>query len=259
MENQHGLYTIGAISIVAVVGLFLFFGSGAAAVFGSGTEGISGEAVFSTGNSIQKNDVFLLPVGAIAPTTTSTIGELLQYKGADKFNSVNPKIKFKLLSAGESLEYEILSVDNQPVVNLKLGGKEFKVKLLKRTQLDSPIQIDFNGDGVVETSPNKVNLFNAYSPGIKGTGYACEQVITLQEGQTLETAGKLIKLNYMDSSHMKVSIGDDNAEVNSPMLESPLLTNGETWEIEGGQIHPINILYQAFAGGIHQATFCINY
>lgn len=257
MENDKtNIFLVAIVGIVAVAGLvFLFSGKGNTANENS----LSGEAVFTASNDIKKNDVFLLPAGVIAPTTTYTVGELLQYKGADKITSANPKIKFKLLSLGESLEYAI-PVSKQSEVNLKLGGKEFKVKLLKPTQLDSPIQVDFNGDGVVETSPNKINLFNSYSPGLKGLGYTCDQIITLQEGgeQVLGTSGKL-KLIYLDSSYLKVQVETSTVDTTDTEVEPPLLTNGETWETEGYFIHPINILYQAYAGGVHQATFCINY
>lgn len=232
-----------------VIGLF---------IVGCGT----GQAVNSAAGNINKNDAFLLPVGITAPTTSVTVGEILQYKGADKVTADNPKIKFKLLSAGESLEYAIPLV-REPIISIKLGGKEFKVKILKPSQMDSPIQVDFDGDGIVETNPNKLNLFNKVPASIKGLGYFCDDVATIQEGEiaTLGDGGE-IKLIYIDSGHVKVSVlkmaggSPTTAEVG---FEPPLISNGETWTTSGYDIHHINILYQAYAGGIHQAAFCINY
>ena len=50
---------------------------------------------------------------------------LLQYKGADKNTDTSPKIKFKNLNTGETLEYSVSFVNQQGSVTLKLGGKVY--------------------------------------------------------------------------------------------------------------------------------------
>jgi hypothetical protein len=50
---------------------------------------------------------------------------LLQYKGADKNSVSSPKIKFKNLNTGETLEYSVSFVNQQGSVTLKLGGKVY--------------------------------------------------------------------------------------------------------------------------------------
>ena len=94
---------------------------------------------------IKKNDFVWL----------SGVNTLLQYKGADKISSTSPKIKFKNLMNGETLEYAI----QNDQVTIRLGGQSFKVKLLNPTTSDSPLQVDFDGDGVMETKPQLFNLY----------------------------------------------------------------------------------------------------
>ncbi len=201
----------------------------------------------STSGTISKGDLFLLPAGIKAPEDTSTIGEILEYKGADKQGVTNPQIKFKLWSTGESLIYS--AQNNQATI--KLGGKSFKIALVSDNQ-DSPIQIDFNGDGTLDTVPTVSKLYNLGLQGVKGLG-VCDVEATLLEGETQTFTANCIDyemtLMYVDNTQAKFSLNGEITDV---------LRKGDSWRLADGTSITLNsILYQSYAGGIHSATFCL--
>ncbi|MBT4651420.1 hypothetical protein HOC13_02755 [Candidatus Woesearchaeota archaeon] len=97
---------------------------------------------------ITKNDYFVL--------TVEDNSYVMQYKGADRNSKTSPKIKFKNLGSGETLEYSATTVtDTGTVATIKLGGHSFPIQNAF-TQLadDYNISIDLNGDGDFDDSGN---------------------------------------------------------------------------------------------------------
>ncbi len=252
-NDKTNIFLVAIVGIVAVAGLVFLFSGKNNVVMVSAEDSLSGAAVFSPSKTIQKNDLFILPVGAFAPTTTSTAGEILQYKGADKPNVKEPKIKFKQWSTGESLEY---AVENGRA-EIKMGGKQFKVKLIKSTKMDSPLQIDLDGDGGIDTVlPAK--LFSIGPQGLKGLGYTCDQVLTLQvgEGKTVGSSdNKLLKLVSLDGQEAIVQVKTITASSFTVEKSAPFF-NGETIDVGLYSVHLLNLDNPA---GIPQATFCVNF
>ena len=116
-------------------------------------------------SGVAKDDLFLLAV----PSTTTYPGEIIQYMGADKSTQTNPKIKFKQWSTGETLEYVILT--NQ--LTIKLGGKSFLVKLVNPAVKNSPLQVDFDGNGTLDVSDQQVGKLYYKQTSVLGRGFSC--------------------------------------------------------------------------------------
>ena len=97
--------------------------------------------VLREGLDISKNDYFVLTGGI--PGSGTAKSYLLQYKGSDASTDSNPKIKFKNIGSGESLEYSVGSAN--PRATIKLGGNSFEVYGGAAAD-DFGINVSFNGD-----------------------------------------------------------------------------------------------------------------
>ncbi len=101
--------------------------------------------------AIAKNDYFVLtaPDGQSAGGKGDEKSYLLQYKGADDTDKSSPKIKFKNIGSGETLEYSAATTD--PRTTIKIGGYSFVVNNASDATAadDWSIFVALNGDGDV--------------------------------------------------------------------------------------------------------------
>lgn len=110
-------------------------------------------------NRIYKDDYFVVTGGTQNPATDGAAKSyLLQYKGADRQTKTSPKIKFKNLGSGETLEYSVTSVTAGTrfgaVATIKLGGYSFAVVNGSGTLTDDfQVHVDQDGSGAVGTLP----------------------------------------------------------------------------------------------------------
>ena len=128
------------------------------------TEGTTGNAVTNTfdGDNIYKDDFFVVTGGS--STDGSGKSYLLQYKGADKQSKSSPKIKFKNVGSGETLEYSVSSVGagtTPTIATLKLGGYSFIVQNASSVESDDfQLDVDLNGAGSVGS--NTVTFIDSF-------------------------------------------------------------------------------------------------
>ena len=190
--------------------------------------------------AVKKGDLFLLA----APGGDDSVGEILEYKRADRSGKSNPKIKFQQWKTGYTLEYSIQN--NQATI--KLGGKSFKVQLQQPAQSDSPLAIDYDGDGVVD-APN-VGKLNYKTKSVIGLGWWCESVLTLNIGESSQTLGGVhkVELSYIDNQKVRVYVDG---------IQSSFIELGRQQTVSNANVRLINLLYQAYAGGIQRATLCV--
>ncbi len=118
------------------------------------TEDGSKGIVMNEAINVSKDDYFVVSAGTASAGSAKTFA--LQYKGADKTSATSPKIKFKNLGSGESLEYAVdTSAGGNPgaVATIKLGGYSFDVKNMSdKGSNDFVIAVDLDGDGTLETN-----------------------------------------------------------------------------------------------------------
>ncbi len=109
-----------------------------------GEEASSKALVLAETTAIAKDDYFVITGGTAAGDKKSFV---LQYKGADDLDKSSPKLKFKNLGNGETLEYSAATTD--PRATLNLGGYSFDVKNASDTALadDWTIFVEMNDDG----------------------------------------------------------------------------------------------------------------
>ena len=126
--------------------------------------------VLKEGESILKDDYFVVTSSsAISAGAANTDGSgksyLLQYSGSDRTTKTSPKIRFKNLGSGETLEYsEALS--NGTVATIKLGGFSFDVVRHSEDQDDDfNITVDLNGNGYVMDAFANTTNGNAVGSG----------------------------------------------------------------------------------------------
>ena len=102
---------------------------------------------------IQKDDYFVVTGGTAGDGSAKSY--LLQYRGSDARTKTSPKIQFKNMGSGETLEYAVTTVpsgalDNTAVATLKLGGYSFAV--FNRTAQnadDFRLMVDLDGGGAI--------------------------------------------------------------------------------------------------------------
>lgn len=103
-------------------------------------------------NGIYKSDYFITTSGTAADGSAKSY--LLQYKGADKSSDSSPKINFKNVGSGETLEYSATTstADTSDVATIKLGGYSFVVRnATAQSGKDYAVHVDLNGDGSLAT------------------------------------------------------------------------------------------------------------
>jgi hypothetical protein len=83
---------------------------------------------------VHKNDYLILRGGTQSDGSAKSY--LLQYRGADKSTDTSPKISFKNMGSGESLEYSATSTTaiGGTIATIKLGGYSFPVQSLGSDQ-----------------------------------------------------------------------------------------------------------------------------
>lgn len=112
---------------------------------------------------IEKNDYFVVTGGDTAGNKKSYA---LQYKGSDDSDKASPKIKFKNLGDGDTLEYGVDTAtaggSNATRATIKLGGYSFIVQNSDNTSVadDWKILVALNGDSDVTDTTNV--LFEDY-------------------------------------------------------------------------------------------------
>lgn len=107
---------------------------------------------------VNKDDYFMLSAG----TATDGSGKsyLFQYKGQDKTSKSGPKIKFKNLGSGETLDYSVTT--GSPVATIKVGGYSFAVRGWNETNDDASIAVDMTGDGNFYTGGANITFIDSY-------------------------------------------------------------------------------------------------
>ncbi|MCK4588913.1 MAG: hypothetical protein KAT77_00595 [Nanoarchaeota archaeon] len=132
--------------------------------FGEETQGTETKTFrFGETHSIYKNNYFVVTGGTPASGTGKTYA--LQYKGGDKFTDTNPKVKFKDLGSGDTLEYSVPTTAEaaNKVTDIKLGGYTFRVENASTMSSDNfQIRVAMNGDtDVTDGNPTIVDYYGA--------------------------------------------------------------------------------------------------
>lgn len=142
-----------------------------------------------------------------------------QYKGADKVTAELPKLKLKNLETSDTMEYWVKVVDNKAFFTLKYSGKSYAFE-----------------------SSSDINLNDYEIKLISGTVSSCV---------TYEVVPVLIGYDEsLDERYVKFEV---NGEKTSKLNE------GDSYTLANGAVLSVNeILYQAYAGGVHAAWFCID-
>ena len=103
---------------------------------------------FDENDYLAKNDYLVLTGGDSASGSAKSFA--LQYKGADKSSATSPKIKFKNLGSGKTLEYSVNTGTSDTVATVKVGGYSFDVENTSvKTSKDFTIRIDRDADGTI--------------------------------------------------------------------------------------------------------------
>lgn len=124
-------------------------------------------ALGGAAGTIEKDDYFVVTGGTA--TDGSAKSYLLQYKGQDKTTKTSPKIKFKNVGSGETLEYAVSSTNASATI--KLGGYSFIVNGQSSNVDDIGIVVDLNGGGTIEAAGN-ISFVDYY-----GSQWAIAQVV----------------------------------------------------------------------------------
>ncbi len=102
------------------------------------------------GAPIYKDDYFVVTGGDAS--SGSAVSFALQYKGADKSTTTNPKIKFKNLGSGDNLEYSIdtsSTAAGSAVCDIKLGGYTFSV-VSEEAETNNDFSISLSGSDDID-------------------------------------------------------------------------------------------------------------
>ncbi len=218
------------------------------------SEALAGQAV-ATKKDIRKGDAFILPTTS-NQNLRSSVGEILEYQSADDIRKQNPKIRFKIWSSGETYD---AALDPQGEANLRFEGKTYKAKMTTPKKDNSPIRVDFDGDGALDVNHKGASLhFKDGSTSVSGRGLWCGELMELLEGETKRWAaleggpGKDVNLQ---------AIGVVQSEtwviVNVDGQASERLREGQEAVVNDLSVRYIGGLYQDYAGGVHRATLCL--
>nr|MBT4247702.1 hypothetical protein [Candidatus Woesearchaeota archaeon] len=159
---------------------------------------------FNEGVNISKNDYFVVTGGTVADGTAKSFA--LQYKGSDKSTATSPKIKFKNLGNGESLEYALTTDSSVNVATIKLGGYSFDVDTdTVKTAGDFDIRVNLDGgSGAPDTGATTIDIVDYYGANIDmGTPY------TNSSGGT--TAGTLQPGDVTNATSLVLTITTPNS------------------------------------------------
>ncbi len=130
--------------------------------------------------NISKNDYFVITGGTSTDGTAKTY--TLQYKGADKSTATSPKIKFKNLGSGKTLEYSVNTATGNVVSTIKVGGFSFNVENNSaKTGKDFDIRVDQNGGGSSPSAAN-VDVVDYYGASIGLTNVPTTRCLSTVDG-----------------------------------------------------------------------------
>jgi len=128
--------------------------------------------------TIRKNDYFVVTGGDVIKGTAKSYA--LQYLGADKSSTTAPKIKFKNLGDGNTLEYSVNTVSGKDVTTIKLGGHSFKVENFStKSAKDFTILVDLNGDTKIAST--QIFIVDSYGAKITVGEYYPGRFMTTSE------------------------------------------------------------------------------
>ena len=102
---------------------------------------------------IRKNDYLVVTGGTAGDGSAKSY--LLQYKGSDKSSDTSPKIKFKNVGSGETLEYSATTSGSSvvDVATIKLGGYSFIVRNATTQGADDyGVFVDMDGGGAISAA-----------------------------------------------------------------------------------------------------------
>ena len=94
---------------------------------------------------IYKDDYFIVTGGTAADGSAKSY--LMQYKGADNTGKTSPKMKFKNMGTGETLEYSVSTTNASATI--KIGGYSFDVYGQSTGTDDQPVLVDLDGSGAL--------------------------------------------------------------------------------------------------------------
>lgn len=104
-------------------------------------------------DNIAKDDFFILTAGSALDGSAKSY--LLQYKGSDRQTKTSPKIRFKNLGNGETLEYSVTAVSagaTGTIATLKVGGYSFLVQNASGMEVDDfQVDVDQDASGAIGT------------------------------------------------------------------------------------------------------------
>src|SRR3989344_2275063 len=118
-----------------------------------------------TQGEIFKDDYFVVTGGTQDDATDGGAKSyLLQYKGSDKTSDTSPKIKFKNVGNGETLESSATAPANTgTVATIKVGGHSFIVQNATVTTSDDfRINVDMDGSGAIGASEKLITFVDSY-------------------------------------------------------------------------------------------------
>jgi len=112
--------------------------------------GTDKEVLINEGQNVSKNDYFVITQYSTAGSVDNSDGTgktyALQYKGADKSSATSPKIKFKNLGSGETLEYSVSTATTDKVADIKLGGYTWSfANVSSKASSDFTLRVDMDG------------------------------------------------------------------------------------------------------------------
>jgi hypothetical protein len=116
------------------------------------------EVILNEGLNVSKNDYFAVTGGSATSGTAKSYA--LQYKGADKSTATSPKIKFKNLGSGETLEYALdTDTASGTIATIKLGGYSFAVTTdAPASKSSADVVVNVALDGTLTASGQELDI-----------------------------------------------------------------------------------------------------
>jgi hypothetical protein len=113
--------------------------------------------ILNESDAIYKDDYFIITGGS--DTDGSAKSYLLQYQGSDRNSKTSPKIKFKDVGSGETLEYSASKItDTGTVATIKMGGYSFGVDNESLQSVDDyQVRVDLAADGTISDNEDSVS------------------------------------------------------------------------------------------------------
>ncbi len=216
-------------------------------------EALAGQ-VYATANPVRRGELIL----ALISNIDTSNGELLEYQGADANSVAYPQIAFKRLSTGETFRYPLV-VGRAEVWFPGFAPQRFSISLTDSSIINSPLVVDYNGDGTFDGKHTGATVHYLFP---STTGRGCDDVITLLQGATA-TIHPASPLPDYSVDVTVVNVASDAASVEVAFDGSPVmadtLAKGTSREFGGIYVTLLDTLYQDYAGGVRQASLCLNY